>query len=119
MESWSLAQNEEVRDPVDLEFQVSLAQQRPHKVASVTKTTAEQEKLRCNKQEASRTLQGGPNGKNLEEQRVPWKVKPIPKDFRAGRCLGYPARLSFLPWKREVELGREEPVSPPGFPLRQ
>lgn len=56
MKSRSLAQTEEVRDPVDLEFQVSLAQQKPHKEASVTQTIPEQDKLRYNKQEASTTL---------------------------------------------------------------
>lgn len=56
MKSWSPAWTVEVRDPVDLEFQVSLDQQRPHKEASVTQTTMEQDKVRWSKQETSRTL---------------------------------------------------------------
>lgn len=44
--------------------------------------------------------------------KVPEKAKPKPKNSHAGKCLGYLARLSFPPWRREGES-----VSLLGFPL--
>lgn len=51
-------------------------------------------------------------GKNLRDRKF-----PIPKNCHAGRCLGYPARLSFPLWRREVGWGRGNLLVLLGSPL--